>query len=243
MGFSTVEITSVRALPVVLAVGDGGQVHAEATFAEVVFGSTAEGKHHQVYVDGRLAGTTLSTEDDRVLAAVPEASASLLEVVAVDADDRLTDFSAQLTGFADADAARVELSWFGGRYLDDNLDHFEVYGGPAGSIDYGRPLSAEPIEALVGGENLGGFGRGGFGRGGFGRSAMAFSFVTAKFLPGTYDFEILAVDSEGNVTEGPPEVTQTEVRSFPRPPTDLTVSEYDDQTQTATLAWSPSEDI
>jgi len=243
MGFSTVEITSVRALPVVLAVGDDGEVHSEVTFAEVVFESTAQGKHHQVYVDGRLAGMTISTEDDRVLAAVPEAAASLLEVLAVDADDRLTDFRGQLSGFADADAARVELSWFGGRYLDDNLDHFEVYGGPAGSIDYSRPLNAEPIKALVGGENLGGFGRGGFGRGGFGRSAMAFSFVTAKFPPGTYDFEILAVDTEGNLTEGPPEVTQTEVRSFPRPPTDLAVSAYDDQTQTATLAWSPSEDV
>lgn len=243
MGFSTVEITSVRALPVVLAVGDGGQVHAEATFAEVVFESTAQDKHHQVYVDGRLAGTTLSTEDRVILAAVPEAAASLLEVVAVDADDRLTDFSASLTGFGDADAARVELSWSGGRYLDDNLDHFEVYGGPAGSVDYSSPLNAEPIEALIDGQNLGGFGRGGWGRGGFGRSAMTFSLVTAKFGPGTYDFEILAVDSEGNVTDGPPQVIQVEVRSFPRPPTDLAVSAYDDQTQTATLAWSPSEDL
>ncbi|MBN2583385.1 MAG: hypothetical protein JXL80_09970 [Planctomycetes bacterium] len=243
MGFSTAEVSNVRALPRAVSADDQGYGCRELGFAEVVFQSSATGKHHQAYVDGRLAAVSVSTEDRVLVVAVPEAAAALIEVVAVDADNRLTDFGDQLSGFDDEDASRVELTWCGGRYLDDHLDHFQVYGGPAGAIDYDRPLNAEPIAALIGGENLGGFGRGGLGRGGFGRSAMTFTFVTAKHLPGSYDFEVLAVDVSGNVTNGPPVAVQATVRSFPRPPEDLAVTTYDDEMQTVTLAWSPSEDV
>jgi len=241
MGFSTEEISAVRALPVVQAVGADGRWQAEGGFVEVVFESSAVGKHHQVYVDGRLAGVTLSTDDRRVIGAAPETAASAIEVVAVDADDRLTDFSASLEGYADGQGSRVEVAWSGGRYLDDNLDHFDVYGGPEGAIDHARPLNAEPIAALVNGQNLGGFGRGGFGRGGFGRSAMRFFFATTKYFAGRYAFEVAALDAAGNTTSALQVIV--EVNGLLRPPEDLSVTEYQEQTQTAHLEWSASPDL
>ena len=243
MGFSTEDVTAVRALPVVLAAAPGGSWQGDPGFIEVVFASDAEGKHHQAYVDGRLAGATLSTDDRSIVVAAAEHAASAVEVIAVDADDRLTDYSASLAGYGDAQGSRVTLSWAGGRYLDDALDHFDVYGGPTGEINYTAPLNAEPIPATVDGENLGGFGRGGFGRGGWGRSAMTFTFTTAKRFPGDWEFEVVAVDASGNATGGAEAQAAVELAGLARPPSDFAVSDYDAETQTAALAWTASPDV
>jgi len=241
VGFSTQEIGVVRALPVVLAVGADGRWQSDPGFIEVVFRSTAVGKHHQAYVDGQLAGMTQSVEDRSIVAAGPEAAASVIEVVAVDPQDRLTDYGSALAGFGDSDGSRVEVSWWGGRYLDDGLDHFDVYGGPAGAIDRGRPLNAEPVAALVNGANLGGFGCGPFGRGGFGRSAMLLKFVTAKHFSGRYGFEVAAVDGGGNETSAAG--VEVEVVGFARPARELKVASYEAVTRTAHLTWSASLDL
>lgn len=243
MGFSTAEISAVRALPVVLAVDEAGCWQSEPGFAEIVFQSSASGKHHQVYVDGRLAGVTGSTSERSLIVPMAEHAAGAVEVIAVDADDRLTDFAASLTGYADQFGARVMLTWFGGRYLDDHLDHFDVYGGPKGEIDTDHPLNAEPIAPTVGGQNLGGFGCGGFGRGGWGRSAMCFTFVTAKFFPGDWAFEVVAVDAAGNATGGLPALVEVTLPGLARPPSDLAVADYAAATQTAQLQWTPSPDL
>lgn len=243
MGFSTEEVTAVRALPVVLTAGPEGTRQSEPGFTEIVFESAAEGKHHQAYVDGRLAAVTLSPEDRVMIAPLAEHAVSVVEVVSVDAEDRLTDFGASLSGYGDAQGARAELTWSGGRYLDDGLDHFDVYGGPVGEIDTSAPLNAEPIPATVGGANLGGFGCGGFGRGGWGRSAMRFTFVTAKYFPGTYAFEVVAVDASGNTVGGQAAQVEVALEGLVRPPSDLAVAAYDGQTQTATLAWTASADL
>jgi len=243
MGFSTEDITAVRALPVVLAVSPDGTWQADPGFIEVVFQSDAEGEHHQAYVDGRLAGATLSTDDRSIIVAAAEHAGSAVEVIAVDVDDRLTDYGASISGYADEHGSRVTLTWSGGRYLDDELDHFDVHGGPTGDIDYDAPLNAEPIPATAGGENLGGFGRGGFGRGGWGRSAMAFTFTTDKRFPGDWEFEVVAVDASGNATGGAAAQVAVALAGLARPPSDFAVSEYAPQTQTATLTWTASPDV
>ena len=196
---------------------------------------------HQVYVDGRLAGATLSTADRSVIVAAPQTAASAIEVAAVDPGDRLTDFSAALAGFTDAQGTCVRLVWAGGRYLGADLDHFDVYGGPTGTIDYTQPLNAEPIAPLVNGQDREGLGCGGFGRGGWGRSAMTFTFVTQKYFNGTYSFEISAVDAAGNVAPGLQVTVQ--VQGLPRPPSDLSMASYDSGTQAASLTWAGSPDI
>jgi hypothetical protein len=243
MGFSTAEVSAVRALPVVVGVDEAGRWQIDPGFVEVVFQSSASGKYHQVYLDGRLAGVTQAEDERTVTVAACESAASVIEVVAVDSEDRLQDFSASLTGFSDLQGARVNLSWFGGRYLGDTLDHFDVYGGPAGAVDDSRPLNAEPITAFPDGVNLGGFGSGGCGRGGWGRSAMAYSFLTPKFVSGQYTFEVLAVDSSGNSSGGPAARIEVEVRSLPRPPGGLHVAAYTAGPRTVTLSWTASLDV
>ena len=243
MGYSTAEISGVRALPSAVSADDRGAGSAEPGFIEVRFESSAVGKHHQAYVDGRLAAVSVTTADRVLTAAAGATAASVVEVVAVDPEDRWTDFGVALSGFGGSDGSRVRVTWYGGRYLGDDLDHFEVYGGPAGSVDYEHALNAEPIAATVGGEWLGGFGRGGYGRGGHGRSATALSLVTEKLAPGEYDFEVLAVDGSGNVTDGPPATVRATVRGYARPPATVAVTGYDAATQTAEVSWSASEDV
>ena len=238
MGFSTEEITAVRALPVVLAVHEDGAWQSDPGFAEIVFASSAEGKFHQVYVDGELAAATLWTEQRSLVVAAPEHGASAIEVLAVDPDDRLTDFSESLTGYEDGCGSRARLTWYGGRYLDDHLDHFDAYGGLEGAVDYSQTLNAEPVPAFPDGVNLGGFGRGGFGR-----SAMAYAFTTAKHFAGRYTFEVVAVDGAGNATGGAPARVEIELAGFARPPSDLRVAAYEPATRTATLQWAASPDL
>ncbi len=241
MGFSIAEIGGVRAMPVVLAVDVAGRWQAEPGFVEVVFTSSAVGMQHQVYVDGRLAGATLSTADRSVIVAAPQTAASAIEVAAVDPGDRLTDFSASLAGFTAAQGTCVELVWSGGRYLGNDLDHFDVFGGPAGAIDYSRPLNAEAIGKIGDCPYFEGLGCGGFGRGGWGRSAMTFTFVTQKYFNGTYSFEIRSVDTAGNAAPGPQVTVQ--VQGLPRPPGELTITNYDSGSRAASLAWAGSPDL
>lgn len=243
MGFTVEGISAVRALPVALAADADTRCHAEPGFMDVVFQSSAQDKHHQVYVDGRLAGASLSTEDRSIIVPAAEQHGSAVEVIAVDAEDRLVDFSASLTGHANAQGARVRLTWLGGRWQDDHLDHFDVYAGPVGEIDTSAPLNAEPISITIDGADLGGFGRGPFGRGGWGRSATSHEFTTPKFAPGTYGFEVAAVDASGNVTGGPVAQVAVTLAGPLRPPEDFTVADYDAATRAATLAWSPSPDL
>ncbi len=242
MGFSIAEITAVRALPAVLAVDHQGRRHGDAGFAEVVFTSTATGKFHQAYVDGRPAGATLRPEGRALVVPVAEAAGSTVEVIAVDPEDRLTDFGGSLSGYGEADGSRVRLTWSGGRYLGDDLDHFTIYGGPAGAIDRTEPIHAEPIPPTLDGQNFGGFGRGGFGRGGWGRSAMRFTYTTAKLAPGEWAFEIVAADASGNCIAEPPQVSAT-VEGLLHPPTDPAVADYEEASRTVTLEWTPSSDF
>jgi hypothetical protein len=241
MGYSITEISGVRAMPVVLAVDAAGQWQTDPGFVEVVFTSSAVGMQHQVYVDGRLAGSTLSTADRSVIVAAPQTAASVIEVAAVDPGDRLTDFSASLAGFSATQGACVELVWAGGSYLGSDLDHFDVYGGPVGAIDYSRPLNAEPLGKIGDCPYFEGFGHGGFGRGGWGRSAMTFTFITAKHFNGTYSFEIRSVDTAGNAAPGPQVTVQ--VQGLPRPPSALKIASYNTGTQAASLAWAGSPDM
>jgi hypothetical protein len=241
MGYSITEISGVRAMPVVLAVDAAGRWQTDPGFVEVVFTSSAVGMQHQVYVDGRLAGATLSTADRSVIVAAPQTAASAIEVAAVDPGDRLTDFSASLAGFSAAQGTCVELVWAGGSYLGADLDHFYVYGGPAGAIDYSRPLNAEPIGKPGSVPSFEGLGCGGFGRGGWGRSAMTFTFITQKYFNGTYSFEIRSVDAAGNAASGPQVTVQ--VQGLPRPPRDLSIASYNSGSRAASLAWAGSPDI
>ena len=88
MCYSTEGITHVRVRPLALDVGPEGTAVAPGAI-EATWDSTQEGRWHQVYVNGQLAGVTAKPEDRRLAVSAPvgpngPAQMLLVEVVAVE---------------------------------------------------------------------------------------------------------------------------------------------------------------
>jgi hypothetical protein len=215
---------------------------------EVTWDSTQEGGWHQVYVNGQLAGVTAQPEDRRLVVSAPVGrdgveSMLLVEVIAVDAADRWTDFGGELVGFGSTCGTRARLTWQAGLYLDSSLESFDIFAdGRTGTVDYTAPLNESPIPAAEGGQAPWGFGCGGFGVGSYGRSAARYEWTSDGLEPGTWRFAVMAVDGAGNHLATAAEVA-VHIMSVPRPPADFRLSSYDTQTRIATFAWEPSPDV
>jgi hypothetical protein len=240
-------ITHTRVRPLALDLAPDGTVAGPGAI-EVTWHSTHADRWHQVYVDGRLAGVTARPADRRLVVTVPTGRSGRhamlrVEVVAVDAADRWTDFSAALAGFGPDAGAEVRLAWQAGLYLDPNLAAFDVFGdGATGTVNYAAPLNESPIPARPDGRTPWGFGTGGYGVGAFGQAAAAYTWTADPVVPGTHRFAVVAVDAAGNRPATAAEV-EVAVAPLPRPPEDFRVSVYDPNGRTATLAWDPSPDL
>ena len=246
MGHSTEGISNVRASALALDTSGGLPVAPRGTI-EATWESAQADRWHQVYVNGRLAGVTARPEDRRLAVAAPvgrcgPAGLLLVEVVAVDAEDRWTDFTPELSGFGPEAGGHVRLRWQGGTYLDPALAGFDVFGdGRTGIVDYAAPLNEAPVPAKPGGQAPWGYGCGGYGRGGYGASAALYEWTTDALDPGTWRLAVAAFDDAGNRATPAAEV-QVEVRPPPRPPADLQVAGHDPD-EGATLVWQPSPDV
>ena len=246
MSYSTEGVTQVRVRPLALGMADGRPLVSTGA-VEVQWESSQEGRWHQVYVDGRLAGVTALPQDRRLVFAVPvgrkgASNLVLAEVVAVDGADRWTDFGVEIEGFSGL-GARARLSWQAGEYLDPNLESFEIFGDDrSGTVQYEAALNESPIPAWPGGLAPWGFGCGGFGLGGYGRSAATFEWTTEVLGSGCWRFAVVAVDGAGNRLATAAEV-EAHIATVPRPTTGLRVAAYDPQTQAVTLEWQPSPDV
>jgi len=258
MTWTTEGISNVRVRPLAAGPADGqggGAAPAAAGTLEVTWTSTHPDRWHQVYVDGRLAAVTARPEDRRLVVSAPPGRGGTptrvqVEVVAVDAADRWTDFGAALPGTPAEEGLRVRLTWQAGTFLDPNLEAFDVFGdGGTGAIDYAAPLNESPIPARPGGQTPWGYGTGGYGVGGWGQSAAVFTWTSDPLAlppegpaPGTYRFAVVAVDAAGNRSATAAEV-QVTLSPPPRPPENLRLADYDPATRTAHLAWDPSPDL
>lgn len=255
MSYSTEGIAHVRVRPLALDVGaEGAAVAPDAV--EVMWDSTQEGRWHQVYVNGQLAGVTAKPEDRRLAVSAPVRSQDplrvgpnrpaqmlLVEVVAVEAADRWTDFGSLLSGFGEDAGAQVRLTWQAGEYLDPNLESFDVFSdGRTGTVDYNTPLNESPIPAKPGGLAPWGYGCGGYGVGGYGQAAAMYEWTTELLEPGTWRLAVVAVDAARNRLASAAEV-QITVAPLPPPPDDFRVTAYDTQTQIATLGWEASSGL
>jgi len=247
VAYTTEGITRVRLRPLTLDVV-GGRPATSAGAVEVTWQSTQSGRCHQVYVNGQRAGVTLKPEDRRLIVSVPVGQSGtpkslLVEVVAVDAADRRTDFGGELSGFGSGIATRVQLSWQAGSYLDDALESFDVFAdGRTGTVDYTSPLNPTPIPAAPGGMLPWGYGCGGYGTGGYGRSAARYQWTSDVLEPGAWRFAVVARDAAGNRLATAAEIAVT-VSPLPRPPHEFRLKAYDPVTRVATLAWQPSPDV
>ncbi|MFO8014797.1 MAG: hypothetical protein R6X20_15995 [Phycisphaerae bacterium] len=247
MSHTTDGITHVRVRPLALDLApDGAQAGPGAI--EVTWQSTHEDRWHQVYVNGRLAGVTALPADRRLVVTVPAGRRGRhemlrVEVAAVEAADRRTDFADALTGFGAGAGAEVRLAWQAGLYLDPNLEAFDVFGdGATGTIDYETPLNESPIPARPGGRTPWGYGTGGYGVGAWGRAAAEYEWTADPAVPATHRFAVVASDAAGNRLATAAEV-EILVAPLPRPPQDVRLAAYDPNAQVATLAWDPSPDL
>ncbi|MEA3368480.1 MAG: hypothetical protein U9R68_10250 [Planctomycetota bacterium] len=247
MSCTTDGITHVRVRPLALDLAPDGTVAGPGA-VEVTWHSTHEDRWHQVYVNGRLAGVSTLPADRRLAVTVPAGRSGrhemlLVEVAAVEAPDRWTDFADTLTGFGPGAGAEVRLTWQAGLYLDPNLEVFDVFGdGATGTVDYDSPLNELPVPARPGGRTPWGYGTGGYGIGAYGQAAAEYAWTTDLVVPGTHRFAVVAADAAGNRLATAAEV-QIAVCPLPRPPEDFRVTLYDPNTRVATLAWDPSPDL
>ena len=247
MSYSTEGIAHVRVRPLALDLAPDGAALASGA-VEVTWDSTQQDRWHQIYVNGQLAGVTAHPDDRRLAVSAPAGSDGLagmllVEVVAVDSDDRWTDFSNLLSGFGEDAGAQVRLTWQAGLYLDSELESFDILGDDrTGTVDYEAPLNELPIPARPGGLDPWGYGSGGYGVGGYGQAAATYEWTTDLLEPGPWRLAVVAVDAAHNRLASTAEI-QVTVAPLPRPPGNFRVTTYDAQTRTATLAWEPSPDL
>jgi len=123
-------------------------------------------------------------------------------------------------------SARVRLTW----PLDAALaagSYYQVFGdGGDGSIDYGSPLNAMPIEArkdLVSAAALG-YGGGGYGRGGYGHGGSLMRFDTDALPDCRHKLAVIAYDQADNPAAAVE--TAIAVAGVPEPPRELAAGAY-----------------
>lgn len=200
------------------------------------------GTYYQLYINNQLKWS-----GDRTNATIPglhETNSQLVvHVGKVTEKNRDINYSSRLLPVAGS-GNRAQLSWIGGRWIDNDLSYFNIYmsSGPDQPVNWDFPLATVP--AAIGGLYGGGFGRGPFGRGPFGRSIVAYSWVSGALATGRWQFAVGSVDAAGNLSEDPPVVT-LDIVGPPAAPAwidgrRIWLSAYDPATRVATLTWNES---
>lgn len=247
-------IRDVLAVPLPEAIATDGCGTAVSGAVQVTWRSSHTGMLHQVYLDGRFAGTTLDV-DQRQLVVQPPSSflaAVRVEVAAVRPQDAHLDLGSELD--PPSATGRVRLVLLQSQTLPPGA-RFNVYSDHgAGAIDYAAPLNASPIPvwpcpqdkagfgmAAFGASDFGydspacvGFGRGRFAEGPFGMDAGAIEWISPLLPLGRHRFGVEALDASGN--EGPAcETSLVAVVPLPKPAAALHVASFDPQTHQLTL--------
>lgn len=202
--------------------------------------SSPAGTAFQVYL-----GRTLAWSGTATVAFLPRPPSQVeVAVGAVGPGEESTDFGASLPG-PPGSARRPSLSWLGGRYLDDTLDHFAVYRSPSAgaAVDMASPVGV--VNAAEQGIWHDGYGDGGYGDGGYGAAPQVYRWSSPDPLgPGDWWFAVVPVDAAGN--QGPPVLSPVTVVAPPDPPAigpdraRLRLA-YNPTTRVATLSWLPPD--
>lgn len=217
MGLISSGISGVRVFDLPMGVWADGVVAAGPRVCLVKWRSGWSDKLHQVYVNGRYAGTTIDGEQRQMVVQVPGCyeRAVRVEVFAVELDEADMDFGDTLAQDAQG-GDRVRLILLRSQRLPMGAK-FEVYfDNRTGVIDYEKSIGTGRIWASgqdKAGFGLGGFGKedfgyewaagiglgkGGFGRGEFGVDADIIEWVSGVLRAGVYKFGVKIIDETGN---------------------------------------------
>ncbi len=198
------------------------------------------GTHFQIYINRRLV---YSGTARKALVSRPPAR-SVIQVGTVLPGEAGLDLSATLPAVA-GDGNAPELDWYGGTFLAEDIDGFNVYGatvvGSGSAVDYVTPLSF--LRAYPAGIIVDGWGVGGWGQGGWGRSASHYYWRGDPRANGAWRFGVKAVDQAGN--EGPAVEFVITLAGPPQPPARNAAGQrltgvYNSGAGTATLSWLAS---
>ncbi len=250
------EITRVRAFKLPGGIAPDGGCFVEPRAALVKWYSSFIDKLHQVYVNGKYAGTTIDAGQRQMIVSLPASfsTAVKIEVFAVEPEDAHKEFSYELedskpySGRVIIKLLRCQSLPFG-----STIRIYSDHG--SGEIDYENPINAEPIRVWpsvfeksgFGSSRFGegdfgydsataiGFSRGDFGCGEFGLDADAIEWISESLPAGSYKFAAKVFDLAGTQS------IATETQPFviippPRPAEDLNVSSFDKQTNTLILS-------
>jgi hypothetical protein len=249
MSLNSNGIDSVRAFDLPAGIWSDGQYVKEPHVTLVKWQSTWSNKFHQVYVNGRYAGTTLDSQQRQLLIPVPTypESAVRIEVFAVQPEDADTDFSSELTKGA-VDSGRVTITLLRSQNLPMDAVAVIYFDNGTGQIDYDIPMIDTPIrlwpawqdKAGLGMSRFGlgdfgwdsaaavGFGKGSFGHGQCGLDADIIKWISPPLPSGTYKFGVKVRDASGRQSTGS-ETEPVTVTPAARPAEGLSISSFDKQ--------------
>lgn len=213
-------------------------------------------KFHQVYVNGRYAGTTIDSSQRQMVVQVPTyfASAVQIEVFAVKANEANKDFSGEIDP-SKTHTGRVKIAFLRTQDLPIDSTAQIYFDNGSGEIDYNQPLLDQPIrvwptwqdKAGFGMSRFGfsdfgydgagavGFGKGGLGYGQFGFDADAFEWVSSALEAGIYKFGVKITDKAGNESNAS-ETGPITVTPAAKPAEQISVSSFDKETNQLVLS-------
>jgi len=224
--------------------------------ALVTWHSSHVGMFHQVYLNGRFAGVTPDSQQQRLVVQLPGSfrTAARVTVIAVVPADAHVSFADDLEEAA-VSGGRVRLSLLRSQTLPPGATANIYYDHGTGQINYATPLNVTPIAlwpcmhdkagfglAQLGMSDFGydsaasiGFGKGALGHGQFGLDADTVKWLSPALPLGTYRFGVRITDASGN--EGPAaETTSITVIPAIQPAVGLSLATFDQPTNKLTLS-------
>lgn len=248
-------IELVRAYGLPAGIYTDGKASEAPRVALVKWKSTWSDKFHQVYVNGRYAGTTLDSQQRQMIIPIPTSleSAIRIEVFAVNAEDASIDFCHELVQ-SSINNGRVKFTLLRSQNLPIGATMDIYFDDGTGDIDYDHPLNDSPIciwptwqdKAGFGMSQFGlidfgydsaaaiGFGKGYFGHGQFGLDADVIEWTSPSLPAGVYRFGIKVRDDSG-LQSTSSETEPITVIPAPRPAEKIRVSSFDNETNQLVL--------
>ncbi len=249
-------IHSVRAFALPAGIRADGRCVQAPRDALVKWHSMWTGKLHQVYVNGRYAGTTLDDQQRQMVVPIPTSPESpvRIEVFAVELQEADTDFASEL-GQPVTDTGRVKITLLRSQNLPADAAANIYFDNGTGQMDYDHPLTDPPIQIWPAWQDKAGFamsefglgdfgydaaaavglGKGAFGHAQFGLDADMIEWTSPPLPAGVYKFGVKVTDKSGTQSS----TSETEpitVTPAARPAEKLGVSSFDNQTNQLILA-------
>jgi hypothetical protein len=259
MGLISNGISGVRAFELPVGVWADGRTVGGPRVCLIRWRSAWLDKVHQVYVNGRYAGTTVDSEQRQLVVQTPSCfeRAARVEVFAVEPGEAEVDFGDEL-GRSKGDSGQIKLSFLRSQRLAAGARYEVYYDGGNGNIDYEQSIGAGQIWAYQedkagfglarfgegdwGYEWAGGvgFGRGNFGSGEFGVNADIIEWVSPALEAGVYRFGIKVIDERGNESAAS-ETGEVTVIPAAKPANKLNVLIFDKETNEMVLGISSEQ--